>query len=71
MSSASSAARVRLHRERLSKGVRVGKIQYDLAAVSDALIRAKQLSPSLADDDDEVDRAIERLLVIFTKEDAP
>jgi hypothetical protein len=67
MSSASSAVRVRLHRLRLASGKRLGRIEYDLTAVSDRLIEAGFLSAP-TDNDADVDRAIEKMLQFFTED---
>jgi hypothetical protein len=62
--SSASTLRVRLHRERLARGERIGRVRYNVVQVADALVTAGLLSP-LCDDDEQIDRGIEKLLEVF------
>jgi hypothetical protein len=59
---------VRRHRARAAAGVRVGRIEYDVVRVSERLKAGKLLDP-WCDDPEQIDRAIERMLEIFSAED--
>jgi hypothetical protein len=70
-----STPRTRAYRDRVSRGRRVGKIEYDREAVV-ARLTKDGLLDRWCDDEEQVDRAIEKLLVvytavIFTQEDKP
>ena len=57
-----AAERMRRHRKRLAKGLRVMRVEIDFDHLPDVLVAGGHLDPLRADDPNAVRRAIERLL---------
>ena len=58
------AERQRLYRQRQKRGVRVARLEYDEVISIEALIAARRLNPSDADDPAKVAAALEEYLAL-------